>query len=152
MSDLSPLCATIFGAETQLRAVAKLVAYGTAAVKPSLFGLGPIPVVRQALAWAGWSNGDVGRVEINEAFEATALAVILGRPPDIVNVEGGAIARGHPIGATSDPSSPFDTSRRPQERCRRREVSCAQNAAITKRTTIFKKYEQARVSMSVTSD
>jgi hypothetical protein len=74
--------------------VAKLVAYGTAAAKPSLFGLGPIPVVRQALARAGWSNGDVGRVEINEAFEATALAVILGRPPDIVNVEGGAIARG----------------------------------------------------------
>jgi hypothetical protein len=87
--------------------------------------LGLIPVGRQALARAGWSNGDIGRIEINEALEATALAVILGRPPDIVNVEGGASARGHPIGATSDRSSPFDTSRRPQERCRRREVSCA---------------------------
>jgi acetyl-CoA acetyltransferase len=42
-------------------------------------------VVRQALARAGWSNGDFGRIEINEAFEATAFAVIVGRPPDIVN-------------------------------------------------------------------
>jgi hypothetical protein len=148
MSDLSRLCATIFGAETQPRTVARLVAYGTTAVKPSLFGLGPIPVVRQALARAGWSNGGVGRVEINEAFEAAALAVILGRPTGIVNVEG---APSH-MAIRSAPSSPFDTSKRPQERCRRREVSLAQNAANTKNTTILKKHEQARFSMSATSD
>ncbi|MGY4314016.1 acetyl-CoA acetyltransferase [Bradyrhizobium sp. JR3.5] len=67
-----------------------------------MFGLGPIPAVRQALARAGWSNGDVERVEINEAFAAITLAVMreLSLPPEIVNVEGGAIAHGHPIGAT----------------------------------------------------
>ncbi len=85
-----------------LTPVARLVAYGIAAVEPGLFGLGPIPAVKQALTRAGWSNGDVERIEINEAFAAIALAVIreLGLPPDIVNVEGGAIAHGHPIGAT----------------------------------------------------
>jgi acetyl-CoA C-acetyltransferase len=85
-----------------LTPVARLVAYGIAAVEPGLFGLGPIPAVKQALARAGWSNGDVERVEINEAFAVITLAVMqqLGLPPDIVNVEGGAIAHGHPIGAT----------------------------------------------------
>ena len=85
-----------------LTPVARLVAYGIAAVEPGLFGLGPIPAVKQALARAGWSNGDVERIEINEAFAAIALAVMqeLGFAPDIVNVEGGAIAHGHPIGAT----------------------------------------------------
>jgi acetyl-CoA C-acetyltransferase len=82
--------------------IARLVSYGIAAVEPGMFGLGPIPAVRQALARAGWSNGDVERVEINEAFAAIALAVMqeLKLPPEIVNVEGGAIAHGHPIGAT----------------------------------------------------
>ena len=85
-----------------LTPLARLVAYGIAAVEPGLFGLGPIPAVKQALTRAGWSNGDVERIEINEAFAAIALAVIreLGLPPDIVNIEGGAIAHGHPIGAT----------------------------------------------------
>jgi acetyl-CoA C-acetyltransferase len=85
-----------------LKPVARLVSYGIAAVEPGMFGLGPIPAVRQALARAGWSNGDIERIEINEAFAAIALAVTqeLGLPPDIVNVEGGAIAHGHPIGAT----------------------------------------------------
>jgi len=85
-----------------LTPIARLVSYGIAAVEPDMFGLGPIPAVRQALARAGWSNDDVERVEINEAFGAIALAVIqeLKLPPEIVNVEGGAIAHGHPIGAT----------------------------------------------------
>jgi acetyl-CoA C-acetyltransferase len=85
-----------------LTPVARLVAYGIAAVEPGLFGLGPIPAVRQALARAGWTLGDIERIEINEAFAVIALAVIqeLGLSPDIVNVEGGAIAHGHPIGAT----------------------------------------------------
>ncbi len=80
----------------------RLAAYGVGAVEPGLFGLGPVPAVRQALERAGWKTGDVERIEINEAFAAIALALIgeLGLPEDIVNVEGGAIAHGHPIGAT----------------------------------------------------
>ena len=87
--------------------VARLAAYGIAAVEPGMFGLGPVPAVKQALARAGWRLADVERVEINEAFAAIVLAVIreLGLPEDIVNVEGGAIAHGHPIGATV-PCSP----------------------------------------------
>jgi len=82
--------------------VARLAGYGIAAVEPGMFGLGPIPAVKQALARAGWTTGDVQRVEINEAFAAVAIVVAqeLGLDPEIVNVEGGAIAHGHPIGAT----------------------------------------------------
>jgi acetyl-CoA C-acetyltransferase len=82
--------------------VARLVSYGVAAVEPGMFGLGPIPAVRQALARAGWKVGELDRVEINEAFAAIAIAVSreLGLPEEIVNVEGGALAHGHPIGAT----------------------------------------------------
>lgn len=85
-----------------LQALARLVAYGVAAVEPGMFGLGPVPAVRQALTRAGWSVGDVGRVEINEAFAAIALANLreLGFPEEKVNTDGGAIAHGHPIGAT----------------------------------------------------
>lgn len=85
-----------------LRPVARLVSYGIGAVEPGLFGLGPVPAVRQALERAGWDLASVQRYEINEAFAAIVLAVIdeLGIPGDLVNVEGGAIAHGHPIGAT----------------------------------------------------
>jgi acetyl-CoA C-acetyltransferase len=85
-----------------LKPMARLVSYGIAAVEPGMFGLGPIPAVRQALDRAGWKLADVERVEINEAFAAIAIVVTreLGFAPDIVNVEGGAIAHGHPIGAT----------------------------------------------------
>jgi acetyl-CoA C-acetyltransferase len=85
-----------------IQPLGRLVAYGIAAVEPGLFGLGPVPAVRQAVERAGWKLGDVERFEINEAFAAVPLAVIkeLGLPEDIVNVEGGAIAHGHAIGAT----------------------------------------------------
>jgi acetyl-CoA C-acetyltransferase len=81
---------------------ARLVAYGIGAVEPGLFGLGPVPAVRQALERAHWQLGDIQRIEINEAFAAIAIAVTreLGLAEDIVNVEGGAIAHGLPIGAT----------------------------------------------------
>jgi len=67
-----------------------------------MFGLGPVPAVKQALERAGWKVSDVQRIEINEAFAAIAIAVAkdLGLDASIVNVEGGAIAHGHPIGAT----------------------------------------------------
>ena len=85
-----------------LQPQARLAAFGIGAVDPNFFGLGPLPAVRQALERAGWSIGDVDRVEINEAFAAIALACQreLGFAEDVVNVEGGAIAHGHPIGAT----------------------------------------------------
>jgi acetyl-CoA C-acetyltransferase len=67
-----------------------------------MFGLGPVPAVRQALLRAGWEIGPIERAEINEAFAAIAIVVAreLGLSDDIVNVEGGAVAHGHPIGAT----------------------------------------------------
>src|SRR5271154_320610 len=91
-----------WAARRGLTPVARFVSHGIAAVEPGMFGLGPIPAVKQALDRAGWSLGTVDRVEINEAFAAIALVVAreLGLPQDIVNVEGGAIAHGHPIGAT----------------------------------------------------
>jgi acetyl-CoA C-acetyltransferase len=85
-----------------LSPTARFVSYGIAAVEPGMFGLGPVPAVRQALQRAGWDIRSVERVEINEAFAAIAIVVAreLGLPDDIVNVEGGAVAHGHPIGAT----------------------------------------------------
>jgi acetyl-CoA C-acetyltransferase len=82
--------------------IARLVSYGLGAVEPGMFGLGPVPAVHRALERAGWKLSHLDRVEINEAFAAVPLAVSreLGLPQDIVNVEGGAIAHGHPIGAT----------------------------------------------------
>ncbi|MFD2181717.1 thiolase family protein [Rhodoplanes azumiensis] len=85
-----------------LTPMARLVAFGLGAVDPGMFGIGPVPAVRQALDRAGWSISAIERIEINEAFTAITLAVLreLGLAEDIVNVEGGAIAHGHPIGAT----------------------------------------------------
>jgi len=82
--------------------IATLVSYGVGAVEPGMFGLGPVPAVRMALARAGWSLNDVERFEINEAFAAVPIAVVreLGIDEERVNVEGGAIAHGHAIGAT----------------------------------------------------
>ncbi|MFM0111068.1 thiolase family protein [Paraburkholderia nemoris] len=81
---------------------ARLVAFGIAAVEPGMFGLGPVPAVQMALARAGWQLDDVERFEINEAFAAVPIAVArrLGIADELINVQGGAIAHGHPIGAT----------------------------------------------------
>jgi acetyl-CoA C-acetyltransferase len=80
----------------------RIVSYAVAALEPGLFGLAPVPAVVKAVERAGWKLPDVERFEINEAFAAVPLAIIkeLGLPEDIVNVEGGAIAHGHAIGAT----------------------------------------------------
>jgi acetyl-CoA C-acetyltransferase len=91
-----------FAEKQGLQPWARLVAHGVAAVEPGLFGIGPVPAVKLALERAGWKHGDIERIEINEAFAAIALACLreMGLPEDIVNVEGGAIAHGHAIGAT----------------------------------------------------
>ena len=85
-----------------LEPFARIAAFGVAAVEPGYFGIAPVPAVRNTLERAGWTLSDLDRVEINEAFAAVALACIgeLGLSEDVVNVEGGAIAHGHPIGAT----------------------------------------------------
>jgi len=91
-----------FAEKRGLKPFARLVAHGVAAVEPGMFGIGPVPAVRLALERARWKTSDVQRVEINEAFAAIALACLreLEFAEDIVNVEGGSIAHGHPIGAT----------------------------------------------------
>jgi acetyl-CoA C-acetyltransferase len=82
--------------------LARIVSWATAGVDPKIMGTGPIPASRKALQKAGWSVNDLDLVEANEAFAAQACAVNkdLGWNPDIVNVNGGAIAIGHPIGAS----------------------------------------------------
>ena len=79
-----------------------MVSHGVGAVEPGMFGIGPVPAVKPALARANWKHTDVERTEINEAFAAIALACLrqLELPEDIVNVEGGSIGHGHAIGAT----------------------------------------------------
>lgn len=91
-----------FAEANGLQPLARLASYGIAAVEPGLFGIGPVPAVRQALSRAGWQVADVDRMEVNEAFAAIAIACTreLGFAQDVVNVEGGAIAHGHPIGAS----------------------------------------------------
>jgi acetyl-CoA C-acetyltransferase len=91
-----------FAEKHVLRPWARLVSHGVAAVEPGMFGIGPVPAVKLALERANWKHTDIQRIEINEAFAAITLACLreLDLPEDIVNVEGGAIAHGHAIGAT----------------------------------------------------
>ncbi len=85
-----------------LEPLARIASYATAGLDPSIMGVGPIHASRKALDRAGWSVGDLDLVEANEAFAAQACAVNkdMGWDPSIVNVNGGAIAIGHPIGAS----------------------------------------------------
>jgi acetyl-CoA C-acetyltransferase len=82
--------------------LARIAGWASAGVDPSIMGIGPVPATRRALERAGWSIADLDLIEANEAFAAQALAVgkELGWDPDKVNVNGGAIAIGHPIGAS----------------------------------------------------
>ncbi|XP_069810491.1 acetyl-CoA acetyltransferase, cytosolic [Dendropsophus ebraccatus] len=83
-----------------LSPMAQIVCTAQAGLDPSIMGVGPIPAIRKAVEKAGWSLDDVDVYEINEAFAAQALAVVkeLGLNPDKVNIQGGAIALGHPLG------------------------------------------------------
>ncbi|QDE34217.1 acetyl-CoA C-acyltransferase [Microbacterium foliorum] len=85
-----------------LRPRARIVASATAALAPEIMGLGPVPATQKVLAKAGLQVGDLGAIELNEAFASQSLACIrrLGIDPSIVNADGGAIALGHPLGSS----------------------------------------------------
>ena len=88
--------------ELGLTPLARFVSFAVAGVDPDVMGVGPIKAVPKALAKAGLEMKDIDLIEFNEAFAAQVLAVVreLGMPEDRVNVNGGAIALGHPLGAT----------------------------------------------------
>ncbi len=88
--------------ELGLKPIARIVSSAAAGVPPRIMGLGPVPATRKALGRAGLTLADIGLVELNEAFAVQALAVIkeLGLNPEITNVNGGAIALGHPLGCS----------------------------------------------------
>lgn len=88
--------------ELGLKYLCEIAGYGSAGVDPKVMGLGPVPATKKALAKAGWTVKDLDLVEANEAFASQAIAVTrdLGLNPEITNVNGGAIALGHPIGAS----------------------------------------------------
>ncbi|HEX8276666.1 MAG TPA: acetyl-CoA C-acyltransferase [Longimicrobiaceae bacterium] len=85
-----------------MKPMARIVASAVAGVEPQRMGIGPVPATRKALALAGLTTGDIGLAELNEAFAAQSVACIreLGLDPEIVNVTGGAVAMGHPLGSS----------------------------------------------------
>lgn len=91
-----------YAEENGLNPRARVVAGASAGVPPEIMGIGPVPASQKALARVGWSVDDLDAVELNEAFASQSLACIrdLGLNPDIVNEFGGAIALGHPLGAS----------------------------------------------------
>ncbi|MBS74420.1 thiolase family protein [Variovorax sp.] len=91
-----------FAARHGLKALARIRSFATVGVDPAIMGIGPIPATRKALARAGLSVADLDVVEINEAFSSQALACIrdLGLDPATVNLDGGGLSIGHPLGAT----------------------------------------------------
>jgi acetyl-CoA acyltransferase len=91
-----------FARDRGLTPMARFVAYATAGVEPERFGIGPVPAIKKVLAIAGLTLDDIDLVELNEAFAAQALACLRELPidPERVNVNGGAIAHGHPLGCT----------------------------------------------------
>jgi acetyl-CoA acyltransferase len=88
--------------ERGLQPLARFVGFATAGVEPELFGIGPVPAIRKVLKMTGLTLDDIGLVELNEAFAAQVLACLRELPidPDRLNVNGGAIALGHPLGCT----------------------------------------------------
>jgi acetyl-CoA acyltransferase len=88
--------------ELNLKPIARMLSYTSAGVSPRVMGIGPVEAVPRALKMAGLKLSDIDQIELNEAFAAQSLAVIRGLDlnPDIVNVNGGAIALGHPLGCT----------------------------------------------------
>lgn len=91
-----------FAAKHGLQALARIKSFATVGVDPAIMGIGPIPATRKALARAGLSASDLDVIEINEAFSSQALACIrdLGLDPSKINLDGGGLSIGHPLGAT----------------------------------------------------
>ena len=88
--------------ELGIKPLCKIAGYASGGVDPKIMGVGPVPATRKALEKAGWTIDDLDLIEANEAFAAQSVAVAreLNFPMDKVNVNGGAIALGHPIGAS----------------------------------------------------
>ena len=88
--------------EFNIEPIARLVSYATVGVDPRIMGIGPVKAIPKALDMAGLKMNDLSLVELNEAFASQSVAVLreTGLNPDIVNVNGGAIALGHPLGCT----------------------------------------------------
>lgn len=88
--------------KNKIKPLAEIISYGSGGVDPAFMGMGSVPAVKEALTRSGLNLDDIGLIELNEAFAAQAIAVIreLGLDDGIVNVNGGAIALGHPIGAS----------------------------------------------------
>jgi acetyl-CoA acyltransferase len=85
-----------------LKPIARMVSYSAAGVDPRIMGIGPVAAVPKALKQAGMKLADIEQIELNEAFAAQSLAVMKGLDfnPELVNVNGGAVALGHPLGCT----------------------------------------------------
>jgi len=88
--------------ELNIKPIARMVSYAAAGVPPRIMGIGPVAAIPKALKQAGLKQEDISLIELNEAFASQSLAVIreLGLNADIINVNGGAIALGHPLGCT----------------------------------------------------
>jgi acetyl-CoA acyltransferase len=88
--------------ELNIQPIARLVNFASAGVEPRIMGIGPVKAIPKALKQAGMSINDIELIELNEAFASQSLAVIreLDLNPDIINVNGGAISMGHPLGCT----------------------------------------------------
>ncbi|MDE0772353.1 MAG: acetyl-CoA C-acyltransferase [Salibacteraceae bacterium] len=106
--------------ELGLKPIARLASYAPVGVEPKIMGMGPVSAVPKALKQAGLTLNDIEQIELNEAFASQSVAVIreLGLNPDIVNVNGGAIALGHPLGCTGAKLSVqlFDEMRRRKQK------------------------------------
>lgn len=88
--------------ELGIEPIAQLVSYHVSGLEPNIMGVGPIYAIPEAIKKAGLTQNDIQQIELNEAFASQSVAVVreLGIDPDIVNVNGGAIALGHPLGCT----------------------------------------------------
>ena len=88
--------------ELNLTPIARMISYAAAGVEPRIMGIGPVKAIPKALKQAGLKQSDIDLIELNEAFASQSLAVIreLDLNPEIINVNGGAIALGHPLGCT----------------------------------------------------
>jgi acetyl-CoA acyltransferase len=88
--------------ELNIEPIARLVSYAVVGVEPRIMGIGPVDAIPKAIKMAGLTQNDINLFELNEAFASQSLAVIreTGINPELVNVNGGAIALGHPLGCT----------------------------------------------------